>query len=395
MGKIVCEVCGAAYPETSSRCPVCGSVHYGTPEPISDVVTPELEEPRTDAVRNTRTKVSKRRKNKKNAQVVQYVAVGCALLLLLALLITLLLSSCNNNEPEVTPTVPTTVPTEPPTQAPTDRFCVGISLDVSEVTLNELGATRHLIVTCAPEDTTDFVSFVSSDPLVVTVTEDGVLEAVGLGTAQIVVICGDMSAVCEVACTWEEATEEPTLPPATLLLNRADFTMSFKGQVWELYDGPIDVTLIKFSSDNEKVVTFVEGKVTAVGKGTTKVHAEFGEQKVSCIVRCSFGDDTTSGGNGGVEEDNGTVGTTFAIWTDVGKPYTSNDGQVDFTIKIGEKRQLFLKDENGKKIAVSWTVDKSGIVSIDGSLITGDAQGRVTLTAVYAEKEYKCIIRVS
>lgn len=396
MGKIVCEVCGAAYPETSSRCPVCGSVCYSTPEPITDVVTPEQEEPRTDAVRNTRANVAKRRrKTKKNAQLVQYIAVGCALLLLLVLLFTLLLSSCNS-EPEVKPTTPTTVPTEPPTQEPTDLPCTGVTLDVAEITLTELGAISRLIVTCEPEDTTDFISFVSSDPLVVTVNEDGELVAVGVGTAQITVTCGNMSAVCEVSCVWEEATEEPTLPPETLLLNRSDFTLSYKGATWQLYDGVIDVSLITFTSDNEKVATIKEGKVTAVGGGMTTVHAVFGEQKVSCIVRCSFKNDTTTDGNGSVEEDNGTVGaTSIAIYSQYGKVPTSANGNGDVSIKVGDKVQLFLRDSNNNKITVSWTLSKDGVVTVDGTAITGDATGTVTLTASYQGKEYKCIIRVS
>ena len=397
MAKIICEVCGAAYPETSSRCPVCGSVRYSTPEPITDVVTPEKEEIQTDAVRNTRANVAKRRKSKKqDAMLVQYIAVGCALLLLLILLFTLLLSSCNG-EPEVNPpastSAPTTRPTEPPTDA--DLSCTAISLDVSTITLTELGATSRLIVTCEPEDTTDFLKFSSSDTLVVTVNEAGELEAVGVGTAQITVTCGEMTAVCEVTCIWEDATEEPTLPPETLLLNRSDFTMSYKGATWQLYDGAIDVSLIKFTSDNEKVATIVDGKVTAVGGGTTKVHAEFGEQKVSCIVRCSFKDDTTTGGNGSVEEDNGTVdSSSLAICTQYGKVTTNTKGEGDLSIKVGDKLQLFLKDANGTKITVTWTVSKSGIVTVDGTAVTGGANGTVTLSAVYAGKEYKCIIRV-
>ena len=396
MGKIICEVCGAAYPETSSRCPVCGSVRYSTPEPITDVVTPEPEETQTDAVRNTRAAVVKRRRyTKKDSQLVQYIAVGCALLLLLILLFTLLLSSCNHEENNVKPPLPTTEPTEPPTPAPTDLSCTGITLGASTVTLSELGATTRLTVTCEPEDTTDFLSFDSSDPLVVTVTEDGELEAVGLGTAQITVTCGDITAVCEVTCSWEEATEEPTLPPETLALNRKDFTLSHKGSTWQLYDGAIDVSLIKFTSDNEKVVTIVDGLVTAVGNGTTKVHAEFGEQKVSCIVRCSFKDDTTSSGNGNVEEDHGTTGSSdFTICSQYGKVAVNGSGNGDVSIKVGDKLQLFLRDENDAKITVAWTASKSGVVTIDGTSITGDAKGKVILTTVYAGKEYKCEIYV-
>lgn len=393
MGKIVCEVCGAAYPETSSRCPVCGSVRYSTPEPITDTVVterPAREENRPASGRYARANVRKRRKhNKMDAQLVQYIAIGSALLLLFILLMTLLFSSCNKgggNEP----TVPTTEATNPPTEAPTGVACEGITLNTQTVSLTALGESFRLTATCEPEDTTDMVSFVSSDPTIVTVDEAGDLFAVAPGTAQITVTCGDVSVVCQVVCTWEEETEPPTLPPETLVLNRTDFTMSYKGATWQLYDGVIDVSLITFTSDNEAIATFVEGKVTAVGRGTTKVHAEFAGQKVSCIVRCSFKDDTTTEGNGGVEEDNGSTGTTsYTLWNTYGKEHDN-----DATIKVGEKLQLFLKSSDGTKITLDWSVSTEGIISIDGRTITGASAGVVTLKAVYEGTEYKCIVRV-
>lgn len=396
MAKIVCEVCGAAYPETSSRCPVCGSVRYSTPEPISDVIVddaPQREVTNPTGGRYAKANVKRRRKRgKKNAQMVQYIAIGCALLLLLVLLMTLLMSSCDpasgNNPTEVT-----TEPTEPPTQAPTDIACTGITLDVTTHTFEELGAQLQLIPTCEPEDTTDFIRFASSDPTVVTVGEDGKMVAVGLGTATITVTCGDVSAVCEVQCIWEEETEPPTLPPETLVLNRSDFSLFYKGATWQLYDGVIDMDLITFTSDNEAVATIVDGKVTAVGRGTTTVYAEFGDQKVSCIVRCSFKDDTTTEGNGGVEEDNGNSGTTtttYTLWNTYGKEHDN-----DASIKVGEKVQLFLKSSDGTKITLDWSVSAEGIVSIDGRTITGETVGVVKLTAEYEGTKYECIIRVS
>ena len=335
--------------------------------------------------------MKKRRKHgKKNTRLVQYIAIGCALLLLLVLLMTLLLSSCDP-ESGKNPTDVTTEPTDLPTQAPTDIACTEITLNTTMYTFTELGAQLQLVPTCVPEDTTDFVRFATSDPAVVTVGEDGNIVAVGLGTATITVTCGDVSAVCEIQCIWEEETEPPTLPPETLVLNRSDFTLSYKGATWQLYDGVIDISLITFTSDNDAIATIVDGKVTAVGRGTTKVHAEFGDQKVSCIVRCSFKDDTTTDGNGGVEEDNGTSGTTtYALWNTYGKEHDN-----DASIKVGEKVQLFLKSSDGTKITLDWSVSAEGIVSIDGRTITGEATGVVTLTADYEGTKYECIIRVN
>jgi len=395
MDKIVCEVCGAAYPETASRCPVCGSVRYSTPEPISDVVVPERENKRPEAGRNAKANVKKRRKrNKRNAQLVQYIAIGSALVLLLVLLLTLVLSSCNN-EAGNDPTVPSTEATNPPTQAPTGISCIGITLNLPEHTFTAEGDQLQLTATCEPEDTTDFLTFASNNPSVVTVDEDGTLVAVAPGTATITVFCGRARAFCVVTCDWQDATEEPTLPPETLKLNRADFSLFYKGATWQLYDGVIDVNLITFTSDNDAIATFVAGKVTAVGRGTTTVHAEFGGQKVSCIVRCSFRDDTTSGGNGGVQEDNGTTGSSTAgVFSQWGAVPKNADGNGDISIKVGDKVQLFLRDSSGTKVVVDWTVSTEGYISISGSEITGTAKGVVVLKTTHNGTEYKCYIRV-
>ncbi len=394
MAKIVCEVCGAAYPETSSRCPVCGSVRYSTPEPITDVIVddmPQRESTNPTSGRYARANVKKRRKHgKKNAQLVQYIAIGCALLLLLILFLTLLFSSCGGAG-AYDPTDGTTEATDPPTEAPTDISCTGITLSTESISFTQIGDIFVLSVSCEPEDTTDRVTFISSDTTVVTVDEAGQVVAVGPGSATITAVCGDVSSVCNVICDIPEETEPPTLPPETLILNRSDFSLFYKGATWQLYDGVIDMSLITFTSDNEAVATIVNGKVTAVGRGTTTVHAEFGDQKVSCIVRCSFKDDTTTEGNGGVEEDNGNTGaTTYTLWNTYGKEHDN-----DASIKVGEKVQLFLKSAEGTKITLNWSVSTEGIVSIDGRTITGVAAGVVKLTAEHEGTKYECIIRVN
>ena len=404
MSKIVCDVCGAAYPETSSRCPVCGSVHYGTPEPaVTATVTPRKErtEPRSaNGNRNTRSNSNKRRKrNNKNTQLIKFIAIGVAMIVLLVILAGLLMSSCEGTNEPTEPSGTTAPPTTTAPKIP----CTGITLSVQSVNLTEIGQSVRITAICTPEDTTDLVSFVSSDPTVVTVDEVGEIVAINAGTAQITVTCGDASAVCEVTCTIIEETEPPTLPPETLVLNRKDFTLNRKGATWQLYSGQIDKSLITFTSADDTIATIVDGMVTAVGSGTTTVFAEYGDQKVSCIVRCSFRDDTTSEGNGGVEEDNGNTGdggntgdsgntgsSEYTLWNNYGK-----DLYRDATIKVGESLLLYLKDSANNKYTIEWTASKEGIVSIDGQQITGAAVGRVTLKGTYEGVDFEYIIRVA
>lgn len=396
MGKIVCEVCGAAYPETSSRCPVCGSVCYSTPEPVVDVVETEQEQPRPAPKRNTTPNQNRRKKRgKKNAKRVQLIAICTGVLILLVLLIALLVSSCNAGA-EYTPTEPATEPTTAPTQPPLNIPCTDIILNMPAITLAELGQQANIGAVAMPEGTTDDIFYASSDPMVVTVDENGELTAVAIGTAEITVTCGDITKICTVTCDWEEIIEQPTLPPEPLVLNRSDITFSKKGETWQLYSGPIDISLITFSSDNDKVVTFVDGVVTAVNRGTVKVYAEIGDQKVSCIIRCAFPADTTDEGNGGVEEDNGTSDTvTYEVHSMYGKLLQDDDGMYDVTIPTGSSLKLYLKGSNGAIIPMDWTASTEGVVTIDGTKITGVARGSTTITATYGGTEYKCIVRIN
>jgi len=92
-------------------------------------------------------------------------------------------------------------------------------------------------------------------------------------------------------------------------------TLSQKGATWNLYSGDIAKNLVTFTSDDETVVTFVDGVVTAVSPNYDGVwvHAEYEGQKVSCLVRCSFKENSGVTGNGGVSEDGGNAGTMGTV----------------------------------------------------------------------------------
>ena len=78
--------------------------------------------------------------------------------------------------------------------------CTGITISKDALTFTKVGATATLIATVEPADTTEAVTWVSSDENVVTVT-GGQVTCVGVGAAMITVSCGTQQASCSVIAT--------------------------------------------------------------------------------------------------------------------------------------------------------------------------------------------------
>jgi hypothetical protein len=99
----------------------------------------------------------------------------------------------------------------------------------------------QLQVTASPADTTDVVSYVSSDESVVTVSDAGLVTAVGYGEAEITVTCGDFTK--KVSVSFQEQTEPdpsetdpietipPTDPPA-----KKEYVLQFNDYNHYYYD---------------------------------------------------------------------------------------------------------------------------------------------------------------
>lgn len=337
MSKIICEICGTAYPETSTQCPICGYVRsadaaaVATPDSTdessksytyvkggrfskSNVKKRNRANQKSDnansvgaaAVASRRQEQQPKKKNKKN---IGFIVVSIILLLLLLAFVLFLVCKV------FWPALPEVPAEEPSSSEQTESTvltiaCESIELDATEVTLTEVGAARMIYATPSPANTTDTLEYTSSDESVVTVTDSGKIVAVGPGEATITVTCGDAQVSCQVICKiesetedpteetdetteateepTEETTEEPSVSLEDFEFNRSDFTLLRAGEKWTLYNGDIDPSLITWTSDDESVATIVDGVVTAVGRGKTEVHAEINGVKITCIVRCNF-----------------------------------------------------------------------------------------------------------
>jgi len=379
MKKVICGICGTMYPETESKCPLCGGVR----RPEDAIVTVEETEEETAAA-----PMPKKRSN--NGMLITILVLLLAIIAVSAYIAIRFLGvlSTDDTTKETKP-APTTPPTAVATQ-PETVPCTSLVLGNNAVKLNGIGAAWQLDVKVEPENTTDPVVFASSDPAIASVTEQGEITAVAEGQAVITVTCGSVTQECTVVCsvpveepTVPDETTEPTTPETQpdetdepdveLSLNRSDITFSEKDETFRFSVGSLSPVQVTWSSDNSSVASIDNGRVTAVGSGTTKIHATYKGQTVSCIIRCDFEDDTPSQSE-----------------TGRGVHLTHED----VSIVPGESFTIKLMTGDSNRIDASFSTSDSSVCSVSGGTVTGVGSGTAYVTTTHEGKTYSCIIRV-
>lgn len=219
--------------------------------------------------------------------------------------------------------------------------CERIALTGGLQTLSKEGQMWLLHVKVTPEDTTDTISYTSEDESIATVSDNGRITAVSEGKTVITIRCGTQSMTCPVIVDYSVKTnqeetdesiplmtlsgnEEETAPQAaqeddeegdvpqateetapeteptettqstepktvTLKLKKVDISFGRPGVSSTLeLDCDLDPAEVSWFTNNPNVALVRDGVVTALGSGTTKVFAKYGDQQVECIVRCNF-----------------------------------------------------------------------------------------------------------
>ena len=355
MNKILCDICGSTYPETSECCPICGSSReFGSENPdyvparmpeyvpegkkkaglfsaaarkmqdgLYERDLPEFDSPmdilpETDRTGGASDGYSEKKRHTSYFLVILLTAlIGLCVLASLFLFFRYYLPHHISGAPEhpVQTTEPLETQTEE-TSAPTVP-CSGIVLTSGVPEIDRIGQYWLLHVIVMPEDTTDQLSYVSSDESVVTVTEEGRLCAVGEGQATVLITCGNEQILCQVTVKLPEptgVTESPSEPVAhsdeeteetepvteeaeqtetseevVLKLKQTDISFTKKGVTFQLELDcdlrPEDVSWLTLDPD---IAICHDGVITVLGNGTTRIVAQYGGQEVYCIVRCNF-----------------------------------------------------------------------------------------------------------
>lgn len=332
MSKIICDVCGTSYPETASQCPICGCSAPQSSQ-FADLESVDEEQGTTYTYvkggRFSKSNVRKREKSGKAAPVYAEnmpeeaddeqnpnrgltIAIIVLLLAIIAVAVYIYLKffAPTGSDPDKVqtdpPAITTTVPqastedsqTEPsvsqtePSQVettvdttPQDILCKGITLNKTSVEFTAVGETAILEVNLDPVDTTDILSFGSSNTAVATVTSSGEITAIGAGTADIIVTCGDIRVTCPVSVVIYSEPEVCKISHTDVTYVASDnpFVISLKNSKGE----KIDSSLITFRSTNSSVCTVNKsGTVKRVGSGTCYIKATYDGVEYECVVRC-------------------------------------------------------------------------------------------------------------
>ena len=169
----------------------------------------------------------------------------------------------------------------------TPRPVTGISLDQTTLSLDQ-GGTATLTATVEPADAGDkTVTWTSSNESVATVA-DGVVTAVGAGSATITAKAGEFEATCAVTVAGAN------VPVTGITLDRSAFqvfnseTYVMEGNSATLIatvtpDYATDKTVTWTSSD-EAIATVADGVVTALTPGSVTITAAAGEVSATCVI---------------------------------------------------------------------------------------------------------------
>jgi hypothetical protein len=451
MNKVICDICGTAYPDTAPKCPICGFAKTATETTSAGSERRTSESyaavkggrfskqnvrKRTNSSRNPERGNSDRpRRNEKEESgntglvlVVIFLLVAIVAVVIYIGLKLFRTPDADVPQPSGTSqvTLPTTTPTDPEATIGNGIACERLEMHKSIEFFN-IGDTWPLEVRPTPANTTDEITFESSAPEIVTVDETGLLTAVGSGEATITVTCGAITEVCQIKCSFENSPTDPTTDPTAPTDPTAtttptepagpvdpNFTFEFNtkwkdgdkwdtsilelGETWKAYKTnlSVDPGAITWTSDDPSVCTIQNGIVTGVGPGKTEVHATYGGKTYTCIVRCKF-ETTGTGTETTPTEPNtqeptvpGDVEFTFEFNT----PFTEGD-KWDTTIqKQGETWKAYKTNLSVDPSAITWTTDDPDVCTVKDGIVTAEGPGKTEIHATYGGKTYTCIVRV-
>lgn len=200
-------------------------------------------------------------------------------------------------EEETDPSAEEPTETEPETEPEAEQEPAPAAvptLSSEDFTLFRPGEETTLTVKDAPDGAV--ITYVSSNPDVATVTDTGLVTAVGNGTATITVTVNGTAMTCIARCNLAATTENnggaAAQPVGNYTISLSDATLFRSGETFTLSltdEAKNKATGVSWASADTTVCTVnANGTVTATGKGTTTVSTIYGGKTYSCIVRCNF-----------------------------------------------------------------------------------------------------------
>ena len=249
----------------------------------------------------------------------------------------------------------------------------GIRLKESNVTV-ELGKTGYIGAIYEPENASDKVLYWSSSNENVAKVNEGVITAVGKGTATLTAIsrAGGKTASCTIT------VEDPNfvhINEITMKSEKVELKTGETGWVGVAYN-PSNATnkVLTWKSSNEKVATVKEGTVKAVGIGTATLTA--------------------------TSEDGGKTATCKVTVTDGKKHIESISLKTDsIEMKPGEGKTIYAEynPSNVDDKTLYWKSSNEKVVTVNEGYVKAIGEGTATVTAVSRDggKTASCKVTVT
>lgn len=415
--KVICDVCGTTFPETATHCPICGCAKSSAAQTVAgDDAYANAEGTtantyarggrfaKSNVKRNSRSRASDgrysgSRSRQSESQESNKGLIAVVIILLLAIIMVVVYIGVNvffNNagtNPDADGGNQNIGGQQQTTGSSNNQSvpCTSVKLGYKYHEFSEASAQLQLSFEREPANTTDVVTFTSSDPEIAAVDKDGIVTpGTKQGTATITVTCGTVFDQCTIVSTVGEApvTPDPIVPEVNIpdgfvlklqtYKDSGEITIGGEGASHQLYKETMGVKAsdITWTTSDEAVAIVENGKVIGVDRGTCTITAAIGDQVATCFVRCSFDKAPET-------------------------PYVLN--HTDVTLYAGGGSGSFfsleLKDkETGAKVAVEWKASKEGVVEISdtGKVTACDVTSSqyITVSAEYEGVVYTCKVNV-
>ena len=242
-----------------------------------------------------------------------------------------------------------------------------ITIEPDTHTLEAIDATVQLTATVLDqhenvmEDAT--VTWSSEDEAVATVSDAGLVTAVGNGTAQITARSGDALGTTAITVSQPVAVATTiTIEPEAHTLEAIDATVQLTATVLDQHENVMEDATVTWSSDDEAVTTVDDaGLVTAVGNGTAQITARSGDASSTASITVS---------------QPVAVATSITIEPDT-HTLEAIDATVQLTATVLDQHENVMEDAT-----VTWSSGDEAVTTVsEAGLVTAVRNGMADITA--------------
>ena len=260
---------------------------------------------------------------------------------------------------------------------PWDQDVPAESIEAGSYTANMLlGSSQQLSPVVRPRNSTDSVVFISDDTSILTVSNSGVVQAVGVGTTRITAAAGNQICAYTIVVSMDSSMIVTEMD-LSLSSNTIYVGNSVSAQLQVRPTSASNYATVALTSSNEKVATVNNfGRVTGIAPGTATITATCGSVTATTNVTVmsipNSGTGTTSAGS----SNSGQVVTVNPSYV-VLKPGATRT--LTASVKPSSASQKFTYKSANSNIA---TVSPSGVITAVGTGATSITVSNGTASAM-------------